>query len=171
MEPFIGQIIMFGGNFAPRNWAFCDGQLIAISSNPALFSLLGTTYGGNGETTFGLPDLRGRVPIHAGQGPGLPNFPLGSKGGEIEHMLVANEIPAHNHLIRASNAEGNTNLPTNAVLAKSGTGRFGQASNPTHDLAANALANTGGNQPHNNLQPYTTVNFIIALTGVFPSES
>ncbi len=170
MEPFIGQIMLFAGNFAPRGWAFCEGQLLAVSQNDALFSILGTIYGGDGETTFGLPDLRGRVPLHPGQGPGLPEYDLGEKGGQSTHTLSTNEMPSHNHTIRALNAEGNTNLPQNAVLAKAGTGRFGLGAAPDANLAASALTDTGGNQAHNNMQPYLALNFIIALEGIFPSE-
>lgn len=171
MEPFIGQIILFGGNFAPEGWAFCDGQLLFISQNQALFSLLGTTYGGDGEVTFGLPDLRGRVAMHAGSGPGLPTYPLGARGGEVEHTLATNEMPNHTHTVRTLAAEGNSNIPTNAVLAKSGSGGYAIGTAPDTSLASNALANTGGGQAHNNLQPYLVLNYIIALEGVFPSES
>jgi microcystin-dependent protein len=170
MEPFIGEIIMFGGNFAPRGWALCDGQLLSISSNSALFSILGTTYGGDGRTTFGLPDLRGRVPMHAGNGPGLEPRNLGQKGGAQSNALDINNMPGHNHNVMVTNAEANQASPVGHALAS-----------PTEDVLAysdaaasatgNAVSNTGGGQPFTNEQPYQCVNFIIALVGVFPSRN
>lgn len=168
MEPFLGQIVMFGGNFAPRGWAFCDGQLLSIAQNTALFSLLGTTYGGDGRTTFGLPDLRGRVPMHPGNGPGLTPRQLGQKAGAETHTLNVNEIPSHNHPI-AAKEEGNIDDPTNNFIAGDGTTAFGTTSDVT--LSNNAVGNTGLNLPHNNLQPFQCVNFIIALQGIFPSRN
>lgn len=190
-DPFIGQIVMFGGNFAPRNWAFCNGQLLAISSNTALFSILGTIYGGDGRTTFALPDLRGRVPISSGTGSGLPNFPLGSRGGQTEVTLNTLEIPSHNHAstatansvatMRAESRPGNATDPTGNMLA-SGSSIFRRNVASEDVVLAPEMVSvqtnvtvqggfTGGNQPHTNVQPFQTVNFIIALFGVFPSRS
>ena len=171
MEPFLGEIIMFGGNFAPRGWAFCDGQLLPISQNQALFSLLGTIYGGDGRTTFALPDLRGRVSIHQGNGPGLSDYRLGSKGGAENVTLTAAQIPAHNHAIKAANQGGDDSDPTTA-------NGFGSAANdlyletaPGTTMQNGIMSNTGGNQQHTNIQPYLAINFIIALQGTFPSRS
>ncbi len=178
MEPFIGQIIMFGGNFAPRGWALCDGTLLAISQHQALFSILGTTYGGDGRTTFGLPDLRGRVAMHAGSGPGLSPRRLGEKSGAQENYLNVNQMPSHNHA-----ATGTVNLGTVANSA-SGSGAFlpiTTGANFYSDTAGNAdlnagavsvtVSNNGGGQGINNIQPYQCVYFIIALQGTFPSRS
>lgn len=174
MEPFLGMIVMFGGNFAPRSWAFCDGQLLSISANTALFSILGTTYGGDGRTTFGLPDLRGRTPMHPGNGPGLTSRSLGQKGGEENHTLHLNEIPAHNHpaSINVSNEDANTTEPSGKVLSVSAANVY-SGNAPDSALAGNAMTvnNAGGNQSHNNVQPFQCVNFIIALQGIFPSRS
>lgn len=172
MDPFIGEIILFAGNFAPRGWAFCDGQLLPITQYNALFSILGTTYGGDGRTTFALPDLRGRTPIHAGKGPGLSERRLGSKGGQETVTLTANQIPAHNHSINVDANIGNTNVPINNILAN--TGAFDNeysVGTPNAQLSTHAVGNTGGGQAHNNMQPFTTINYIIALQGVFPSRS
>lgn len=166
MEPFIGQIIMFGGNFAPRGWALCDGQLLSIASNTALFSILGTTYGGDGRTTFGLPDLRGRFPMHAGNGPGLTSRRLGEAGGTETNTLNVNQLPSHNHPI-ATKEEGNTDNPVGAYVAGDGTNAFADST----DGNLNPTGNTGGNQSVNNIPPYRTVNYIIALVGIFPSRS
>lgn len=175
MEPFIAQIIMFGGNFAPRGWAFCDGQLLPISQYTALFSIIGTTYGGDGRTTFGLPDLRGRVPIHVGTGVGLPTLRLGQKGGEASVILQVNQIPAHTHsaAIQAVSPleRGTTTVPdpTSAYNAQGGVYATGKNSKMAAD---SVLVNqTGGNQPHDNMQPYQVVSYIIALQGTFPSRS
>ena len=171
MNPFIGEIIMFGGNFAPRGWSLCDGQLLPISQWSALFSILGTTYGGDGRTTFGLPGMRGRVPVHAGNGPGLSNYNLGARGGAETITLTTAQMPSHNHLERlggsGASPAGSGSLIgniTGATLLFNGT-----ASVDT--LASNAIANTGGGQPHENRQPYIAINFIIALQGTYPSRS
>ncbi len=168
-EPFVGEIRMFAGNFAPQGWAFCDGQLLAVSQNDALFSLLGTIYGGDGRTTFGLPDLRGRIPIHAGDGPGLAPRRLGAKGGAEKVTLTVNQIPSHTHTLRAS-----TNIPSD----RSPTGQTtGQATTdlyindtPIVDMATNSISQIGGSQSHTNLMPYICVHFIIALFGIYPSR-
>tara|TARA_R110002072_G_scaffold91762_4_gene204631 strand:- start:2424 stop:2987 length:564 start_codon:yes stop_codon:yes gene_type:complete len=187
MDPFLGQIMLFGGNFAPRGWAFCEGQLLAISQNTALFSILGTTYGGDGRTTFGLPDLRGRTPIAPGTGPGLSTHTLGARGGLEQNILNQTQLPSHSHIasgtIKASSAEGTTNNPNGKVLAlgKVPVDRatsydaniYGDAA--TVNMAANevtvSIGNTGGNLPVSNMQPYLPVYYIIALVGVFPSRS
>lgn len=174
MDTFIAQIIMFGGNFAPRGWAFCDGQLLAISQNTALFSLLGTTYGGDGRTTFGLPDLRGRVAVHQGNGPGLPPVSLGAKGGSPTNTLSVAQLPAHNHTAAAQAAnpvgrgEG-TASPNNAYPAEGGS--YATVKNVAMAADSVAVGLTGSNQPVNNMQPFTGVNYIIALQGTFPSRS
>lgn len=178
-EPFIGEIIMFAGNFAPRNWAFCNGQLLPIAQNTALFSILGTMYGGDGQTTFGLPDLRGRVPVGVGSGPGLPPIVEGQVGGETSHTLIITEMPAHNHTattqINAQSGAGNSGAPGGKYPAASSTrdSIYSDATNAT--MNANAAQVTvgiaGGSQPHNNMQPYQGINFIIALYGIFPSRN
>jgi microcystin-dependent protein len=165
-EPFIGSIILFAGNFAPRGWAFCAGQLLPIAQNTALFSILGTTYGGNGQTTFALPDLRGRAPIHPGQGPGLQSYDLGQVGGEETVTLGLTQIPAHQHQQPASNGEQDTNRPGNAVPARGGVyaaSSDGAALDPTSPA--------GGNQPHDNRSPYLALNYIIAIEGIYPSRN
>jgi microcystin-dependent protein len=165
--PYIGEITMCGLNFAPRGWAFCDGSLLAISSNTALFSILGTTYGGNGRTSFGLPDLRGRVPIQQGNGPGLSSRRLGERGGAETHTLTAVDIPQHNHGALVSNGNGTSQLPTDSTIST-----FNNTSLDNSNLTTlnNVVSNTGSGQAHNNMQPSSTVSFIIALIGVFPSR-
>ncbi len=169
MDPFIGAIVMFGGNFAPRGWATCDGQLLPISSNSALFSILGTTYGGDGRTTFALPDLRGRVSMHPGSGPGLTPRKLGQKVGSETETLTVNEIPAHNHGVQATNGNGNKNDPQNNILADEPSAY----SNRTPQVLMNAdmITNTGGGGAHNNVQPSLCANYIIALIGTYPSRN
>jgi microcystin-dependent protein len=164
--PFIGSITLFAGNFAPRGWAFCNGQLLPINQNTALFSLLGTTYGGNGMTTFALPDLRGRVPTHAGQGPGLSPYTLGESAGSESVTLTAAQMPAHNHAQPATNAEQGTSRPGNAVPAKGGV--YAGASDGSAMAPSSAA---GGGLPHDNRAPYLALNFIIALQGIYPALS
>jgi microcystin-dependent protein len=165
-EPFIAEIRLFAGNFAPQGWALCDGSILPINQNQALFSLLGTTYGGNGTTNFALPDLRGRAPIHVGQGPGLSPYTLGETSGEETVTLNTNQIPAHQHLQPATNAEEGTNRPGNAVPARGGVYAG------TSDGSALAPSSpAGGSQPHDNRSPYLVVTFIIALQGIFPSRN
>lgn len=174
MEPFIAEIIMFGGNFSPRGWAFCQGQLLPISSNSALFSLLGTTYGGDGRTTFGLPDLRGRVPIQQGQGPGLPSYRLGETGGSTTHTLSTTEMPSHTHGLEGEKGVASTNSPANAMLAAHDTSNAYSPFISTNDevaMASQSITNTGGGGSHNNMQPYLALNFIIALVGTYPSRN
>lgn len=180
-NPFIGEVIMFGGNFAPRGWAFCDGQLLAISQNEALFSILGTTYGGDGRTTFALPDLRGRAVIGPGNGPGLASRQLGQRvGSETETLSVA-QMPSHNH--PSTTASSQVDL-SNEVGASDATddhyisnhlGGFNEDATPGAKLegvsSSTTINNTGGGQSHNNMQPSQTVNYIIALFGIYPSRS
>lgn len=169
---FIGEIKMVGFNFAPRDWARCDGQLLQISQHSALFALLGTQYGGDGETTFGLPDLRGRVPMHAGNGPGLPNHPIGQKAGAETTTLSLAHLPPHNHpvTIATSSSEGDTAIPGGNNLAKSGSGGYTTQSTDS-TLGGVTGENAGSGQSHSNMQPYQAVNFVIALSGIFPSQS
>ena len=169
-EPFVGEIRMFAGNFAPRGWALCDGQLLAVSQNDALFSLLGTIYGGDGRTTFGLPDLRGRIPVHAGQGPGLSERRLGAKGGAEQVTVTVNQLPSHTHPAQASDDLGTTPNPAGAAPAKSTTVDAYAASAPTVDMSTQAVTSVGGSQSHTNLQPFLCVHFIIALVGIYPSR-
>ncbi|WP_317173241.1 phage tail protein [Hymenobacter duratus] len=173
---YIGEIIMFAGNFPPRGYAFCDGQILAIAQNTALFSLLGTTYGGNGQTTFALPDLRGRFPMHAGQGPGLSPHNLGERAGVENVTLTINQMPLHNHTMggaAATTSPGNTNNPSGALLANDGAGgaqyATGVSSNAT--LAGGSTNAAGGSQPHDNMPPYQCINFCIALEGIYPSRN
>ncbi len=172
MEPLIGQIMMFAGTFAPRGWAFCDGQLLPISENTALFSILGTTYGGDGRTTFALPDLRGRAPMHAGTGPGLSPRPLGDAVGAETVTLTTQDMPSHNHEMVVSNDAANTDRQGDAMLGRATIYVSSPApTDPTSALASTTISAAGGNQPHNNMQPSLAVNFIIALTGIYPSRS
>ncbi|NUN12112.1 MAG: phage tail protein [Myxococcales bacterium] len=171
MDPILGQIILFAGNFAPKGWAFCNGQLLSIAQNQALFSLLGTTYGGDGVTTFALPDLRGRAPIHFGQGPGLSNYSLGETAGSETVTLTAAEMPQHNHSINVDANPGTTQSPSgNYPSASRGNDYVPSPAAPT-TLNAGVVGQTGGNQPHNNIQPILALNFVIALQGIYPSHS
>ncbi len=168
MDPFVAEIRIFPFNFAPKGWALCDGQLLPISQNTALFSLLGTTYGGDGQSTFALPDLQGNAPMHPGQGPGLSLHALGEMGGAETATLAVGELPAHGHALRADANPADTNVPSPAAaLAQSTGGALYQASAGTQ-MAPEALTSVGGDLPHNNLQPYLTLSFNIALQGVFP---
>lgn len=170
-EPFVGEIRMFAGNFAPRGWAFCDGQLLAVSQNDALFSLLGTIYGGDGRTTFGLPDLRGRVPIHAGSGPGLSPRRLGAKAGSEKETLTVNQMPSHSHSWRASSSAAVERLPSDGVYAQHSASDFYRTnSSPNANMNTAVMSNVGGSRSHTNLQPFLCINFIIALVGIYPSR-
>jgi microcystin-dependent protein len=165
-QPYIGEIRMFAGNFAPAGWLFCEGQLLPISENEALFQLIGTTYGGDGESTFGLPDLRGRLPIHQGNG-----FILAETGGAEEITLTVNQIPAHTHPALATSDPGTQSSPANLVLARdTGTDLYG-ADTPYVNMAPQSIGPVGGSQPHTNFQPYLCVDFIISLFGIFPSPT
>lgn len=165
-QPYVGEIRMFAGNFAPAGWNFCEGQLLPISENETLFQLIGTTYGGDGETTFALPDLRGRIPIHQGNG-----FILAETGGAEEITLTVQQIPAHSHPMLASSATASQTTPQTTLLATPTVPdlyRVGTANTP---LAPQSIGSTGGSQPHTNFQPYLCVNFIISLFGIFPSQT
>jgi microcystin-dependent protein len=170
-DPYIAEIRMFAGNFAPRGWAFCNGQLLPISQYTALFSLVGTTYGGDGRTTFALPDLRGRAPIHAGQGPGLSNRLLGQNGGEETHTLTTNEMPSHTHQLQGDSLVASTDTPINTAPARNAGGIPSYGDSPDVAMSSNAIQSTGGGQAHNTMQPYLTINFIIALEGIFPPRN
>lgn len=171
-DPFVAEIRIFPFNFAPRGWAWCDGQLLPLSQNTALFSLLGTTYGGDGKSTFALPDLQGRAPMHPGQGPGLSLHDLGETGGSETVTLLESEIPSHAHVLQSNvDGTGDTSVPSEAAaLTVSSGGTLYRPGPPTagQHLAPEALSPAGGDQPHNNLQPYLTFYFCIALQGVFP---
>ncbi|MBV9932127.1 MAG: phage tail protein [Alphaproteobacteria bacterium] len=175
-DPFVAEIRIFGFNFAPKGWAFCDGQILPISQNTALFSLLGTTYGGDGKSTFALPNLQGNVPLHAGQGPGLSQYFIGEESGTETVTLLISEMPAHSHAMGAQSGPAGTNTPTpdgSATLARAAGGSsykvapFGSIT----QLAPQAMTPTGGGLPHNNMMPYITMNFCIALQGVFPPRT
>ncbi len=170
-EPYIGQIIMAGFNFAPRNYAFCDGRLIGIAQNSALFSLLGTTYGGNGSTTFAIPDLRSRVSVHQGQGPGLQSYLIGEAIGSENVTLLSSNMPSHNHIANASTAGGQENPSGNFPGTDTSVGALFYKTSPDVTMNPQMVGIAGGSQPHNNMQPYLTINFCIALYGIFPSRN
>ncbi|MEM8696424.1 MAG: tail fiber protein [Pseudomonadota bacterium] len=174
-EPFVGEIRMFAGNFAPRGWAYCDGQLLAVSQNDALFSLLGTIYGGDGRTTFALPDMRGRIPIHAGRGPGLSNRRLGAKAGAENVTLTVNQLPGHTHLVQTAEQVGTEASPQGNTLARAAAGNpyFSSPTAPPPEvaMAPSAITGTGGSQSHTNLMPFLCIHFIIALFGIYPSRN
>lgn len=172
-EPFIAEIRIFAGTFAPRGWAFCDGQLLPIAQNTALFSLIGTTYGGDGRTTTGLPNLTGRAPMHAGTGPGLTQRRLGQTDGSETETLSSNQVAPHNHAVHASESPASAySADGTMALARSVAGNAYASAAANSDLAVGALLEqAGGSQPHNNMQPYLTLNYIIALVGQFPSRS
>lgn len=180
MDPFLAQITIFGCNFAPQGWALCQGQLLAISQNTAVFSLIGTYYGGNGTTTFALPDLRSRAPIGFGQGPGLSNYAIGETGGQETVPINNSSYPTHTHGLFAGASPATANTPGGSIEAEGQTGGrggtinlalYGASGTPTTLAPAALTAAAGGGQPHNNLQPYLTLNFCIALTGIFPARS
>jgi microcystin-dependent protein len=171
-QPYIGEIRMFAGTFPPAGWAFCDGQLQPISENEALFTLIGTTYGGDGQETFALPDLRGRIPVHNGTGTDGISYVMGELGGAQEVTLNTNQIPAHGHALRASN---NATTPaysaSNGVLGKTASANIYALAPSTGPMMANHVGSTGGSQPHSNMAPYLSVHFIISLYGIFPYAS
>ena len=193
MDPFIGEIVLFAGNFAPRAWAFCDGQLLAISTHSALFSILGTTYGGDGRTTFALPDLRGRTPVHPGHGPGLSNYNLGQRGGVETVTLTVNQMPSHSHSVTSSGGNNDVlmsgiagvrdtpqagDVPAGASfgpgISATKVNAYGPPTNPVVSQTLNpgiTVLNQGGSQSHTNLQPFLAINYIIALQGIFPSRN
>jgi len=176
-DQYLGEIRIFAGNFAPQGWAFCNGQLMSIAQNTALFSLLGTTYGGDGRVTFALPDLRDTAPLHAGQGNGLSLRDLGERGGEATVTLTAARMPSHTHAVNCVSGGGDQNSPVGTVWAEAHVSRQGipmyaaGASGGAPQMGAQALASAGGNQPHNNMPPTLAPNFIIALQGVYPPRS
>ena len=164
-EPFLSEIRVFGFGFAPKGWAFCNGQLLPINQNQALFSLLGTTYGGDGRVNFGLPNLQSRVPIHMGNG-----HTLGESRGEQNHTLSLSELAAHNHVAECSSALGTQASPSGGVWATDNNGNFPYSTSPGATMSPGAISPTGGSQPHQNMAPYLTLNFCIALQGIFPSQ-
>jgi microcystin-dependent protein len=179
-QPFLAQIALFPYNFAPRGWAFCAGQILSISQNTALFSLLGTMYGGNGTSNFALPDLQGRVPISAGQGPGLSNYTQGEEGGLENVTLVSNQNGIHNHSLNATTDAGTTATASGNQLAQPQAGsvhtgftkgNMYSSTAPNTSLAPTAISFTGGNLPHNNIQPYQVLAYCIALQGIYPSRN
>jgi microcystin-dependent protein len=172
-DPMIGEIRMFAGNFAPRNWALCEGQLLPIAQYQALFSILGTTYGGDGRTTFALPDMRGRVPIGSGNGPGLTPVSLGQKAGTETNTLTVSQLPSHNHTINALTSDGNQSSPENNLPAgtKLLDPEYSDAPSGYVQMNSAMVNSTGGNQSINNMQPTQSVNFIIALVGIYPSRN
>ena len=166
-QPYVGEIRMFAGNFAPAGWMFCEGQLLPISENETLFQLIGTTYGGDGQSTFALPDLRGRIPLHQGNG-----FILAETGGAEEITLTVNQIPAHSHPFLASTNNGGTANAQNNVLARAVGGTFFYIADvPNNNMSPSSVSAVGGSQPHTNFQPYLCVDFIISLFGIFPSPT
>jgi microcystin-dependent protein len=173
-DPFVAEIRIFPFNFAPKGWAFCNGQLLPLSQNTALFSLLGTTYGGDGKSTFALPNVQGRAPMHPGQGPGLSLHDLGEMGGSETVSLLESEIPSHSHSLMATTQSGNQATPVANSIARGVTGftpYLPPAGAPLVAMSDNSLAPAGGDQPHNNMQPYLTLSFCIALQGVFPPRT
>lgn len=167
-EPFLGELKLVGFNFPPRGWAFCDGQLLSIAQNTALFALLGTTYGGNGQTTFALPDLRGRTPLHVGNG-----IQLGEEAGVESVSLNVNQLPAHGHALSGASDLANASAPGGALPAAKPRGGISRYATPPGDtvMAPGSVTPAGGNQPHNNMQPYLVMNWVIALEGIFPSRN
>ena len=173
-EPFLSEIKIISWNFPPKGWAFCNGQLLPINQNQALFSLLGTTYGGDGKSNFALPDMQGNAPMHPGQGPGLSLHDLGETGGSETVSLLESEIPSHSHTMMASSDTADNNVATGHIAAKPlgrGNNMYIANTSPLTAMADVALAPAGGDQPHNNMQPYLTLNFCIALQGVFPPRT
>ena len=173
-NPFVAEIRIFPFNFPPTGWAFCNGQILPISQNTALFSLLGTTYGGDGKSNFALPNMQGRSPMQPGQGPGLSLHDLGEEGGETTVTLLTSEIPSHSHSLMASAAGGLVNAPSPSVAIARSEGATAYQTNTSQNLvqmSPNTIAPAGGNQPHNNLMPYLTLNFCIALQGIYPPRS
>lgn len=170
-DPFIGEIMLVGYNFCPRGWANADGQLLAIAQNSALFSLYGTQFGGDGRTTFALPDLRGRVPMHVGSGPGLSNRVMGQRGGSETNTLTVNQMPAHSHALLATSEGGNISDPTGSLLAEDGRDNIYRSASPNTQLSGSAIGSAGGNQAVNNLQPYLVMRYCVSLVGQFPSRN
>ena len=170
-QPYIGEIKMFGGNFAPNGWLFCQGQLLATADYDTLFQSIGTTYGGDGQTTFALPNLSGRVPVHQGNGPGLTNRVIGELGGTEAVTLTSQQIPQHTHAAVVSSSAGSTGVPSSSVTLGIADIDLHIIESPSVNMNTATIGNTGGSQPHNNLQPTLAINFIISLFGIFPSPS
>lgn len=172
-EPFVAEIRIFAGNFAPRSWAFCNGQLLPVSQNTALFSLIGTTYGGDGRSTTALPNLQGRAPMHPGRGPGLTSKRLGQVGGVETVTLTEAQMPNHNHTMTCNIEEGDRRTPASNRSLGQSVGGFAYSNNTTNlvPMDERSLPHSGGSQPHNNMQPYIAINYIIALQGLYPSRS
>ena len=173
-DPFVGEIRMFAGNFAPQSWAFCDGQLLAVNNNNALFSLFGTLYGGDGRTTFGLPDLRGRIPLHMGTGPGLSPRAIGSKAGDEKATVGVNELAGHSHAWQATSAAAQERTPIGNAMAETAAANIYSESEPPQNpvtMAAGMVTNTGGSQSHENIQPFQCIHYIVALFGIYPSRN
>ena len=177
MEAFIGTIILFAGNYAPNGWAFCDGQLLNVNQQEALFAVIGSTYGGDGKTTFALPDLRGRLPMGMGQGPGLTSRPMGEQAGVESVALLLSQVPAHSHPLNASSQSADLNDPTGAVLAQTVDALLAAGpplytkNSPNATMAATSIAPAGGSQPHENMPPYLSLNYVICLDGIYPSHA
>jgi len=169
-EPFVGEIRMFAGNFAPRGWALCDGQLLAVSQNDALFSLFGTIYGGDGRTTFGLPDIRGRIPMHAGSGPGLSSRRLGAKSGSEKVTLKTNQLPSHTHQLTGNSTDATDKTPTDKVVAKISGGSLYNNGGNALSLSSKSVTPVGESKSHTNLMPAICINYIVALFGIYPSR-
>jgi microcystin-dependent protein len=170
-QPFVGEIRMFAGNFAPAGWAFCSGQTLPISENEVLFQLIGTIYGGDGQTTFNLPNLQSRVPVHMGQGPGVSNnYTIGEQGGAEQVTLTVNQTPVHNHGLVAATGAGTTANAKDNVLAASPSVQLYTEDTASVALNANSITPTGGSQPHDNTMPYLAINYIISLFGIYPSQ-
>ncbi|WP_274653902.1 phage tail protein [Paenibacillus humicola] len=169
-EPYLGEIRLFAGTYAPVGWEFCNGQLLSISQNDALFSLLGTTYGGDGQTTFGLPDLRGRVPLGQGKNPTGSSYAMGQLAGTETVTLTVNNLPGHTHAVMANNTSGTTGDPSNAFWAQSTSTQYATAA-PDAQMSAQSIASSGGSQPHDNMMPTLAVSYIIALNGIYPSQN
>ncbi len=172
MEGTIGEVRLFGGNFAPRAWAFCEGQLLAISSNDALFSILGTMYGGDGRTTFALPDLRSRAMVGVGHGPGLSDYRIGQKGGAEDVTITVAQLPSHNHMVNAYDQPANKQQPGGHILSREAAGATAPYSDrsPNTTMRSTMIGNAGGYQSHNNLQPLIAIHYIICLYGIYPSR-
>lgn len=170
-EPYIGQVMLFAGNYAPEGWAFCDGTLMSINQYTALFSLIGTYYGGDGQTTFALPDLRGRAPLHFGQGPGLSSYSLGENGGAEMVTLFASQMPAHSHAVMGFAGGGTSAEPASNVWASGPASLYAAGAAADGILNPTVISPSGGSQPHDNMPPFLTLNYCIALEGIFPSRS
>jgi microcystin-dependent protein len=169
-QPYVGEIRLFGGNFAPAGWAFCNGQLLSIADNDALFALIGTTYGGDGQNTFALPDLQGRLPFHMGTGTSGTQMVIGQKAGEEQVALTTQQIPQHAHTVQASSAAGSSTSPAGNVWASFGDSAYSSAV-PNAQMDPTVIGQTGGSQPHDNMPPFLALSFIISLFGIFPSRS